>query len=295
MDRTIRECVQSLRFGLRELGVDEGEAEAECDLIIEHITGLRRAQRLLEPETPVTEQQKLLLAEILSRRAEGEAVQYCLGEAWFMNHRFVVRQGVFIPRADTEALVESVLRRLKHVRNPVVAEVGTGSGAIAVSLLAERTDAKVFAAEASPTAFQVTLENASSCGVANRLILTRADWLDWLPSVKPPLDAFVSNPPYIPRRQQTELAREVLGEPHLALFGLDEDGLGFYRQFAEHIRTRLKPDGFIAVETGDGQADAVAEIFANNHWENPLTERDLNGNKRVVTASPGNLGAFKAS
>lgn len=295
MDRTVRECVQSLRTALRMLGVDDGEAEAECDLIIEHVTGLRRTQRLLNPDTPLTEEQKLQLAEVVRRRAEGEAVQYCLGEAWFMNHRFVVRPGVFIPRSDTEVLVEAVLRRLNGVSSPAIAEVGTGSGAIAVSLLAARPDAKVSAAEASPIAYETTLENALNCRVADRLTLTNADWLDWLPSIPPGLDVFVSNPPYIPRWQQHELAREVFAEPHLALFGTDEDGLGFYRQFARLIREKLKPQGFIAVETGDGQADAVAEIFARAHWADPVTERDLTGNKRVVTASPGNLGAFKAS
>ncbi|MBY0545727.1 MAG: peptide chain release factor N(5)-glutamine methyltransferase [Candidatus Obscuribacterales bacterium] len=295
MVRTIRECAQSLRSALRTLGVDDGEAEAECDLIVEHVTGLRRSQRLLYPDSAVTAEQELQLSAVMRRRADGEAVQYCLGEAWFMNHRFAVRPGVFIPRSDTEVLVETVLHRLKGVYSPAIAEVGTGSGAIAVSLLAARPDAKVSAAELSPMAYETTLENAVNCGVADRLTLTNADWLEWLPSLPPGLDVFVSNPPYIPRRQQAELAREVLAEPHLALFGSDEDGLGFYRQFAQVVREKLKPQGFIAVETGDGQADAVAEIFARARWVDPATERDLTGNKRVVTASPGNLGAFKAS
>lgn len=284
MPRTLRELSKDLRAKLRCIGVDPDEINAEAELVLDHLTDLSRSRRLQELDVLVTEAQERRIAEILRRREEGDAIQYCLGEAWFMNHKLRVSSGVFIPRSDTETLVETVLQLLADVPDPRLAEVGTGSGAIAISILCARPDAKLWAAELSEAAYQTTLANAESSGVLARLALSKANWTDWIPTLQEPLDAFVSNPPYIPEKQSVELAREVLREPHLALFGSDEDGLGFYRAFSKLLRPHMKKSGFIAVETGDGQAESVVEIFAANHWQNPFMKRDLTGNNRVVVA-----------
>lgn len=295
MRPTVKQLEQAIRASLTAFGVEEPEAQAECELIMTHATGLARTRRILNHDEVVSEEVVARVDSIVNTRLAGVPIQYCLGEAWFRGQRFSVRPGVFIPRQDTETLVEIVLQLLQRCPAPQIAEVGTGSGAIAISLLSERPDANVSAAEVSEVAHQTTITNAKALSVAARLDLFKGNWLDWLPSLQRKYDVFVSNPPYIPAQQMTTLTREVLQEPARALFGSDEDGLGFYRAFAELVPAVLKEGAFIAVETGDGQADAVTEIFRARKWQNTLVERDLSGNKRVVVAFSGNLGAFNAS
>ncbi len=295
MTFAVRQFERLIRESLSQTGIEDSEARSECDLILAHTTGWTLAQRMMDPERPLTEDARVQIEKILAQRRNGTPLQYCLGEAWFMGHRFIVRSGVFIPRADTETLVETVLNRLNGISSPLIAEVGTGSGAISLSILAARPDARAVATEISAIAHQTTLENAQNLSVIDRLSLSHGDWQQWLTSLSNECDAFVSNPPYIPKYQESELAREVLNEPYIALFGKDEDGLGFYRDFARLAGRCLKIGGFAAVETGDGQGDPVVEIFHSAGWQNPLTVFDLSGHKRVVVASGGNLGTINAS
>lgn len=295
MISTVGELEKFIRWSLACHGVEQSEIGAESELILDHVSGLSRTRRLTNPEHILSPEQIAHINMILEQRASAVPIQYCLGETWFMGHRFVVRPGVFIPRQDTETLVEAVLEQLADKAAPRIVEVGTGSGAIAVSILKARKDAKIVAAELSPIARETTLENAARLEVADRLELYHGDWLEWLPGLPAEFDAFVSNPPYIPPSDKHELAPEVLNEPHLALFGKNDDGLGFYHDFARMAGRCLKQERFAAMEVGAGQADAVANIFQQSGWQNPIIKLDLSGHKRVVLAFSGNLGAFNAS
>lgn len=281
---TLGQMLKHLEAALAEAGVASPRREA--DIIIEHVTGMKAAERILEIDSPLPADSTGRILEILERRKLREPLQYCLGETFFMGLAFAVTPGVFIPRQDTECLVECVLEHLQAVSSPRIGEVGTGSGAIAVSLLKYRQDATVTACDISEPAVECTRANAGLHGVESRLSLIRADWLDWLAELEARgerLDAFVWNPPYIARKDKETLEPEVLAEPHTALFGSDDDGLGFYRAMSVLAGKVMKPGAFIAVEIGCDQ-DEVAAIFRNAGWTGVELRRDLSGNWRCVVA-----------
>jgi release factor glutamine methyltransferase len=280
---TIGSIRQRLLNSLRAAGIDVHEARREVDLIVQHVTGLSVAQQLVHVDRVVDEASMVVLQSIESRRSQRVPLQYCLGETWFMGLRMEVTPAVLIPRPDTEILVETVLTHLSGITEPRFADVGTGSGAIAVALLHIRKEARGYGIDVSGEAIAVARRNAALNQVHERLELQCVAWQSFRPDQL--LDCIVSNPPYIPRSDAQQLQPEVLAfEPKQALFGMDEDGLGFYRSFSEKAPAILKPGAFIAVEVGIGQADAVARSFADRGWQRISVTNDLNKIPRVVCA-----------
>ena len=268
---------------LHAAGVDEHEAQREVIMILEHATGHRLAMQHLHADQQLAPDSLEKIERIVVQREKRVPLQYCLGEAWFMGLRFAVEPGVLIPRADTEKLVEVALQVLGGLAAPVFADIGCGSGAIAISILKSLPESKVFAIDISPVALRVTEQNADAHRVTDRLKLVGGDWLTFTPDR--PLSAVISNPPYIPRRQALELQPEVaVFEPEEALFGEDADGLRFYRQLGEHAWQLLRPNGLMALEVGQGQAEAVVALLESGPWKNVTSHADLNGIPRVVTA-----------
>jgi len=269
---------------LMSIGIEEGEAEAECDIMVEYVTGLRPSQQLFA-RTVLDEEQLSKLDSVLAARARRVPIQYILEEAYFYGLKMKVRPGVFIPRPDTEALVEVVLAKFASMfanENIKALEIGVGSGAICVSLLSKTERLNFLGVDVSTEALAVTRENAVAHNVDSRLVLQCEE--KWF-TLGRKFNALISNPPYIPRRDQKELQPEVgLHEPEAALFGFDEDGLGYYRQIAVHAKDVLCPPALIAVEVGDGQADAVRGLFLQANFKDVTEHSDLNGLARVVAA-----------
>ena len=271
---------------LISFGVDEDEASAEASIMVEYVSQLRPSQQLLQMRVVLSEEQLSRLDTIIGARSERVPIQYILEEAYFMGLKLKVRPGVFIPRPDTETLVEVSAKKLKkHFPDKRISllEIGVGSGAISVSLLTMLRNLDVVALDVSDDALAVAAENAKTHGVDARLTLKKeSQW--W--TLGRSFDALVSNPPYIPRHEEKSLQVEVAKhEPELALYGTDDDGLGYYRQFGKLAANVLTaPIGFIAVEVGDGQAQDVREIFQQSGFSNIELHDDLCKIPRVVSA-----------
>lgn len=283
MPATLQDVRKVLKDRFVAAGIDSDEIARELDLILQHVTGWSVAEQHLHDDAMLEEDQLLALEEIAEQREIRVPLQYVLEEAWFMGLKFNVRPGVLIPRPDTEILVEIALKFLEPVANPWVLDVGTGSGAIAIAIAKLRPQSRVIALDISEQALRIAQENAKLHGVFDRIQFVRSDFLKQEPGQK--FDALLSNPPYIPASQAPSLAPEVrMHEPKEALFGPDDDGLGFYRNLAATGYEHLGTGGFIAVEVGQGQADAVRSLFETEPWRDLQVHYDLNKIPRVVSA-----------
>jgi release factor glutamine methyltransferase len=232
-------------------------AKLDARLILEHATGLSRSDLIARPETPVTQQHLQLLEAMVARREAGEPVSRILGEREFYGRKFEVTPAVLDPRPDTETLVNAALQLLAGLEAPRILDIGTGSGAIIVTLLAEVPSAVGVATDHSREALAVAARNAHLNGVAGRLKLVEADWATGIDGL---FDLVVSNPPYIRQADIAGLSREVREhDPHLALSG-GTDGLEAYRSLLPQAASLLASGGHVIVEFGAGQHDAVAAL-----------------------------------
>jgi release factor glutamine methyltransferase len=270
---------------LLAMGLEPGEAAAEAGIITAEVTGLSAADQIIFPG-PFLEKWNKVSGDILEQRKKHVPLQYIIGYTEFMGLKFKVEAGVFIPRSDTEALVEAVIEivRKEKISRPYLMDIGTGSGAIGVALAKRIEGARVLAVEIEETPFRVAKKNAELHRVSDRVEVVHGDWRENVPL---DLDVIVSNPPYIPRSQQETLAPEVgEHEPHRALFGSDDDGLGYYRQLARATRTAFNKldGGWIACEFGDGQASDCEAIFKKEGWHEVSIKADLSGSPRVILA-----------
>jgi release factor glutamine methyltransferase len=279
-----------LKKQLLSFQIEQQEAEVESDLILFHVSGLNRAQRIVSDQQTVPESCMAEIERIMEQRSRRFPIQYCLGKTKFMGMDFEVESGVLIPRVDTETLVNVVLELLsqhqadsQRSRQLRIAEIGVGAGSIAISLLKKIANARVWACDVSEKAIALSRRNAESLGVSNRLELVLGDWRATLCDR---FDIIVSNPPYISRACQMGLAPEIACyEPTEALFADDDDGLSFYKSFARLLGEHLVPgQSFLACEIGDGQAKFVGELFSLANWRQIKIHRDINGMERVFSA-----------
>ena len=219
------------------------------------------------------------IRDIVTRRCEHYPLQYLLGDWDFFGRPFLVGEGVLIPRADTEVLVEEALRFLEPLSAPKVLDLCSGSGCIGLTIALERPDAQVTAVEKSPAAFSYLTKN-------NELLCARAECVlgDALvvETAERPFDLIVSNPPYLTGQDMAELQAEVRFEPEEALYG-EEDGLFFYRELTKLYVPNLCSKGMLAYEIGEGQQDAVSEMMAAASLKSICQIRDYNGIIRCVT------------
>jgi release factor glutamine methyltransferase len=218
--------------------------------------------------------------EMVKKRALRIPVAYILGRREFMGHEFKVTPDVLIPRPDTEILVESVIERLKHKGELFFADIGTGSGAIALSILKALPELKGAAVDISAAALAVAKENAANLGVSERVEFLQGDLLEPLQGRR--LGAIISNPPYIPDGDIDGLEAEVKKEPRGALAG-GRDGLDFYRRLIREGGKLLEDGGLLAFEVGIYQAAAVKELAEDAAiFENIAVIEDYGKIERVV-------------
>jgi release factor glutamine methyltransferase len=283
-DPTIAALKKRIHTTLLEAGIEESECRRETDLIVEHVTGWKLAEQILKQDEVVQTEALEKIDAIVAKRQERVPLYYCFGSAWFMGMEMLVTQAVLIPRPETEVLVEVTLQLLKHRKNPVLVDIGTGSGAIAIALAKFRPDAKVYAVDISGEALEVARANASKNSVADRVHFFEGDWLRFKPDEL--LDAVVSNPPYVPKSLAAELQPEVsVFEPEVAVFGSDEDGLGFFRSLSINAGKLLASQGLITLELGAGQSGHVLDIFKSGQWTDLEVHSDLSQIPRVMSAA----------
>ncbi len=261
-------------------GVEAPRRSAEW--LLSAATGLSRVEVYAFHERPLTDEERTTLREGVKRRAAGEPLQYVTGEMPFRHIVVRVEPGVFIPRPETEILVDVALDAIAGVAAPLVLEACTGSGCIACAIATERPDARVVATEISPRSAAVALENASRLGVAGRVTVVECDLFAGVPAeLRGSVDVVVSNPPYIPSADLPDLPAEVLGhEPHLALDG-GADGLDVVRRIAEQALGWLAPGGVLAMEI-DESCGETASKGVGEWYQEVSVIRDLAGRDRVV-------------
>lgn len=277
--KTIRiEAVQQLTAA----GIEA--AALEVDMMLEAIIRQPRAWIMTHGDFTLNDAQQAQFISYIERRKQYEPMAYILGEREFYGRTFKTVPGVLIPRPDTETVITAVQSLFAPDALETFAEVGVGTGAIAVTLLSEYPKATAMGTDISYQALACAEENAKRHHVASRLKLCEASLLE---GVEGPLDLVVSNPPYIPTADIATLDKTVqLFEPHLALDGGD-DGLVLYRQLVPQAYGLLKTGGWCVLEHGYNQAADLAAIFAAAGFKAVVSFKDLGNHIRVTAAQKG--------
>ncbi len=255
----------------------------DAELLLSHGLGLSRLELYTQFDRPLTESELAECRELIRRRALREPVAYVTGHWGFRRLDLAVDARVLVPRPETEVLVERCLHLLDGTDAPAVLDVGTGSGAIALSLKDERPDARVTASDVSPDALEVAAANAARLGLDVAFVQS-----DLLESVEGgPFDLVVSNPPYVTAAEIDALEPEVAAhEPRLATVA-GGDGLEVYRRLLPQAAERLAAGGWLAMECGAGQAAALTTMLREAGYAGPAVDADLAGIDRVVWARWG--------
>jgi release factor glutamine methyltransferase len=283
---TIREAYVEASSFLAGRGVAESGACVE--LLLQHLLGWSRTELLLHWQEQLPLELAATWRQLVERKAAGEPVQYIIGEQEFYGLPFRVGGAVLIPRPETELLVEAILHegsRLFPQGAPLLADVGTGSGAIPVTLAHARPAWRVYSSDISAPALEMAQVNAQLSGVAERITWLEGDLLEPYIERRLALDILVSNPPYIPDADLPALQPEVrLYEPHSALFG-GPDGLDLYRRMIGQLPLLPQIPSLVGFEVGIRQAQDVAALLARTaDWDDIRYVPDLAGIDRHVIA-----------
>jgi release factor glutamine methyltransferase len=286
---SVAECLASGTLLLERAGIDSARLDAGC--LLAHILTCPRWLVVLEGRRRLTREQFGGYLRLLQRRERREPLAYLLGTREFWSLPLAVASGVLIPRPETETLVEAALAASTEFlppspRGPVIIDLCTGTGAIAIALARELPEARVFATDISRRALRVARANAETHGVAGRITLLRGNLWHALDGVLSDgqADLIVSNPPYIPSGAIGTLMPEVRWEPRRALDG-GPDGLRLHCEIIATAPRHLRPGGFLLVEIGADQAAAVAGLFeAADDFEACRVLQDLAGGDRVIVA-----------
>ncbi len=274
----LREALARARRRLADAGL--GEADLDARLLFLAAIGLDGAGLILRGGEPLEASAAQRLDAMLEKRLGGMPVGRILGRRAFGEHDFALSPDTLEPRPDTEALVDLAEALLRRRARPVrFADIGTGTGAIAVSLLARLPDAVCLATDLSPGALDTARQNARAAGVEARFLPA---CLDYCEAMAPGLDAIVTNPPYIPSQEVERLSREVRDhDPRLALDG-GTDGLDAYRAIAAGAARVVKPGGLVAAEIGIGQERDLDAIMSDAGFGRIAERRDLGGVLRAL-------------
>lgn len=237
----------------------------------------------LNMDVDLDDKQSEIFEDFFDQRLNHRPIQYIVGNQEFMGLDFFVEEGVLIPRNDTEILVEEVLSYLEKIEKPTVMDIGTGSGAISVSIAKHADGCKVYSLDVSDKALEIGAKNAESNKVKDRISFIKSDLFENV-DIEEGVDVIVSNPPYIRREDMKTLERQVREyEPDLALDG-GMDGLDFYRRIVGDSSSYIKTGGLIAFELGHDQARDVAKILKESgEYDRINIVKDLSGIERVVT------------
>ncbi len=250
----------------------------ECELLLRHVLGISRTQLYLDLDRRLSPEQEEAFRQLLRRRLSGEPAAYITGHREFYGLDFDVDPRVLIPRPESELLVEEALGLAQEHPLSTIAEVGTGSGAIAISLALELPETKIYATDISAPALEVARRNCQKHGVIDRVYLLSGDMLEPLPEA---VDLIITNLPYV---RESQLAG-MRFEPRLALDG-GWDGMGKIRRLCRQLGGKLRPGGFLLLEIGQGQGKEVTTLLNALFPTGKIKLMpDLSGIERVVSLS----------
>lgn len=269
----VRDAEAALR---RRLAAVSTSAALDAELLLAHVLGVSRAGLAALPARPLTAAQAGRLEALAARRSAGEPIAYLTGRREFWSLDLEVTRDVLVPRPETELLVEWTLEMLAGSTNPAVLDLGTGSGAIALAIARERSDARITATDVSEPALAVARGNAERLGLANTHFVS-GSWYEPVGAAR--FDVIVSNPPYIAAGDAALAA--LAHEPQAALVAGD-DGLAALAVICLGARERLMPGGCLLVEHGVAQGASVRALMARAGFPDPVTRRDLAGHERAT-------------
>lgn len=258
---------------------DEREAHSLALWAVEALTGADRVQLLIDPHREVEHVDMEEMARYECELSEARPIQYIIGTTEFCGLQFAVGEGVLVPRPETEELVRWVAEECPTARR--ILDIGTGSGAIAVSLAKLLPQAEVAAMDISEVALDYASRNAAANGVKVRVV--QGDALsDWASAFEE-LDVVVSNPPYVPASDRASMHRNVRDyEPELALFVPDDDLLRFYRSIADGATRALRTGGALYFEIYEGATEQMIEMLTERGWTDIELRRDFNDKNRMI-------------
>jgi len=310
---TLQEWLQESEAHLRA-GPHPGRARQDAEALLLHVLGKNKAWLIAHPDKEIPAAEAAHYSEFIARRQHGEPIQYIVGETDFYGLPFLVTSDVLIPRPETEHLVECacqliptfdnrskrpfqfrVIHQFRHVEKrqrdgdphlagwpPRVLDIGTGSGIIAISIAHDWSEAEITAIDSSASALEVARSNAERLGFAAQIRFLHGDLL--APVANERFELVVSNPPYVPESDRAALAVEVREhEPALALFA-GADGLEIHRRLIPTAFSVLTPGGFLVLEIGFGQSEAVRALLASSGFDPIDFTPDLQGIPRVASA-----------
>lgn len=262
--------------------VDKGREETAARIVMQHILGTSYSEVMLHLQDVLTAEQKEKFKDLIEEHASGRPVQYCVGSEEFYGRSFIVDESVLIPRPETEELVLGTINRMNKIFDHQalkLADIGTGSGAIAISMKLECPELTVVATDLSEAALTTAQKNAQR--LAADIDFRLGDLTKPLAGGK--FDIVLSNPPYIAFDEAKEMSSTVLEhEPHSALFA-EEDGLILYRKLAEQLPHLMNKPAFIGLEIGYTQGEQVAQFFKTSFPQATISvEKDINGKPRMI-------------
>lgn len=275
---TVLQVLRGATDYLEKHGVESARLNAEH--LLAHVLGIKRLELYLQFDRPLGEKERAPLRDLVRDRGAGKPLQHLLGTACFFGRDFLCDGRALIPRPETEQLVEEIIARLPAEASKV-ADVGTGSGVIAITMALEKPSLEVAATDIRPEALALARENAGR--LAAKVEFFEADLL---PAECGPFDAIAANLPYIPADEIPGLSREVQNDPASALDG-GPDGTAIIARLAAIAGRHLVPGGFLALEIGEGQAAALEGVLAGHNFRDIARLNDYQGKERFLIAYHG--------
>jgi release factor glutamine methyltransferase len=274
LDAALRRAVSTLEQN------DVGSPRMNAETLLMFVLGCDRAYLYAHPERKLTGDEENRYNATITERSTGKPSQYITGHQEFWGLDFIVTPAVLIPRPETEHIIETVLELAAANRFARIADVGTGSGCIAVALAKELPQAKVDAVDLSREALEIARANAARHEVGSRIAFRESDLLAALPQAE--FDLVVSNPPYVGESERDKVQKQVRDfEPKMAVFS-GEQGLDIYRRLIPQAGAALVPGGWLVMEMGYSVEEAVRGLLAG--WDNIRVTHDLQGIPRVIAA-----------
>ena len=266
---------------LKKYAIEHPHLEAE--ILLSHTLKVPRINLYTDYERVISPEKLAEFKKLILRRSQREPLPYITGKAWFMSLEFEVSPEVLIPRPETEKLVEVVIELAKTSNLELLADIGTGSGCIAVSLAKYLPHVFIYATDISEKAIEIARANAEKHQVADKINFLKGNLLE--PLSKEKFDLIVFNPPYVKTAELKELQPEIKKyEPKKALLG-GEEGLDYYQKIIDQAHNYLKNRGCLVFEVGAGQADKVSDLIQETKlYKQPKKVKDYSGIERVVIA-----------
>jgi release factor glutamine methyltransferase len=272
LDHSLRQAVRTLEEH------DVGSPRMNAEVLMMFVLGRDRAYLYAHPERELTVDEQDRYDDAVAERATGKPAQYITGHQEFWGLDFIVTPAVLIPRPETEHIIETVIELAKSTPFRRIADVGTGSGCIAIALAVELPHAELSAVDISPPALEIARANAARHRLDGRIAFAESDLLSALPQAH--FDLVVSNPPYVGENEADKVQRQVREfEPKVAVFS-GVEGLDVYRRLIPQARAALLPGGWLVMEMGYSVEQAVRQLLEG--WNNIRVTHDLQGIPRVI-------------